>query len=84
MARLRINFKRDEGTPTKNWLSLPEESGRTQEDAANAMSRSQSVVSKCKLGFRRMDVVEVRQYLANQERSGDAFGAESRRIHFGG
>lgn len=62
MPRRKSNFTPEYKILLATLISLREESGRTQEDVAKAMNRSQSVISKCELGLRRLDVVEVRQY----------------------
>lgn len=62
MPRRKSNFTSEYRILLATLIWLREESGRTQEDIAKAMNRSQSVISKCELGLRRMDIVEVRQY----------------------
>ncbi len=62
MQRQKSNFTPEYKILLATLIGLREESGRTQGDVAKAMSRTQSVVSKCELGLRRMDVVETRQY----------------------
>jgi hypothetical protein len=62
MQRRKSNFTPEYKIFLATLVGLREESGRTQGDVAKAMCRTQSVVSKCELGLRRMDIVEIHQY----------------------
>jgi hypothetical protein len=52
-------FTREYVICLKTLRRLPNESGRTQGDVAKFLKRTQSVVSKCKRGERRLDVIEL-------------------------
>jgi transcriptional regulator with XRE-family HTH domain len=55
-------FTRDYGVFLKTLRRLRDESGRTQSEVAKSLKRTQSVVSKCERGERRLDVIELRAY----------------------
>lgn len=62
MQRPKSTFSPEYKVLLRTLVELRLEMGRTQEDVAKAMKWPQSVVSKCEVGRRRMDIVEVRQY----------------------
>ena len=55
-------FTREYGIFLKTLRRLRDEAGRTQGDVAKFLKRTQSVVSKCERGERRLDVIELRAY----------------------
>ena len=47
----------------RKWLrETREQAGLTQEDLAERLGETQSFVSKCERGERRMDIVELREF----------------------
>lgn len=57
--------------------AVREESGFTQRDLAAALGEDQSYVSKCERGIRRLDVVELRNWVCAM---GLSFGTFAERL----
>ena len=62
MAREKSIFTREYAILLTTLCGLREESGVTQAAVARAMGRTQSVVSKCERGERRLDQIETMYY----------------------
>lgn len=62
MERLKSQFSPEYRILLYTLVSLRKGRGRTQVDVAKAMGYPQSVISKCELGRRRIDPVELRRY----------------------
>jgi transcriptional regulator with XRE-family HTH domain len=62
MRRLKSQFSPEYKILLYTLVTLRKEMGRTQADVAKAMGYPQSVVSKCEIGRRRIDPVELRRY----------------------
>lgn len=57
-----------------------EKAGLTQEQVAHAMGVTQTFISKCERGERRMDLLEVRDYCLAVQVSYEKFTSELERI----